>query len=383
MANFLNVADTYGRGRADAQSEQINALNMDAARSRMKSEKQQYDASQKRQNTEWLAGATRFALENPAAVPQLVQEGKSRGIFGPDLTPENVTPAELEEVYQSAIVALGGSGPEPKGTSGMQEYQFARSQGFQGSFQDWKKTTKSAGVNINNIPSPAAGYQNVFDDQGQLLRQDPIPGGPADQKLTEAQEMESLKATQASNAASLGAEDIDRAILTMLTGTLPDTGWGDVLKHIPGTDAKKLEGLLSTVQAKVGFGELQAMRDSSPTGGALGQVSEREINFLQALQGSLDQSQSKHVLIYNLNRLWNGYQDVIHGPDGGPERRLLSENQIKNLLAQKQSPEAIVNSFTTADAGSGLPVVVTDQDYDALPQGTRFVDENGQEYIKN
>jgi hypothetical protein len=66
------------------------------------------------------------------------------------------------------------------------------------------------------------------------------------------------------------------------------------------------------------------MRQQSPTGGALGQVSEREINFLQSVAGSLDQAQDKAELTDNLNRLWNTYQDVIHGPGDGPQRRPLA-----------------------------------------------------------
>ena len=42
------------------------------------------------------------------------------------------------------------------------------------------------------------------------------------------------------------------------------------------------------------------MRDASPTGGALGQVSERELGFLQSVFGSLDQSQSAEELAYNI-----------------------------------------------------------------------------------
>ena len=45
------------------------------------------------------------------------------------------------------------------------------------------------------------------------------------------------------------------------------------------------------------------MREASPTGGALGQVSEREIAFLQALLGDLEQSRNPEILMYNLERL--------------------------------------------------------------------------------
>ena len=44
--------------------------------------------------------------------------------------------------------------------------------------------------------------------------------------------------------------------------------------------------------SSIGFDRLQAMRDASPTGGALGQVSERELSQLNASIANLRQSQS-------------------------------------------------------------------------------------------
>ena len=55
------------------------------------------------------------------------------------------------------------------------------------------------------------------------------------------------------------------------------------------------------------------MRDASPTGGALGQVSERELGFLQSVFGSLDQSQSAEELAYNIQLLQYVYNSIIHG----------------------------------------------------------------------
>lgn len=71
---------------------------------------------------------------------------------------------------------------------------------------------------------------------------------------------------------------------------------------VPGTPAKNLAATIDTIRANIGFEELQAMRDASPTGGALGQVTEREIAFLQSVLGSLEQSQGHEQLRGNLGR---------------------------------------------------------------------------------
>ena len=66
------------------------------------------------------------------------------------------------------------------------------------------------------------------------------------------------------------------------------TGWGGILSYLPKTDARRLSGLVQSIKANIGFDRLQEMRDSSPTGGALGQVAVQEINFLQSTIDTLD-----------------------------------------------------------------------------------------------
>lgn len=87
---------------------------------------------------------------------------------------------------------------------------------------------------------------------------------------------------------------------------------------IPGSSAKDLRESVKTVQALIGFDELQDMRDASPTGGALGQVSEREIDFLQALGGSINLSQSNEQLTKNLQRIQEAFDTLylVNAPDG-------------------------------------------------------------------
>lgn len=69
---------------------------------------------------------------------------------------------------------------------------------------------------------------------------------------------------------------------------------------IPGSPARDLQATLDTIKSNVGFDKLQQMRNNSPTGGALGQVSEMENRLLQSVSGSLDQGQSPEQLKANL-----------------------------------------------------------------------------------
>jgi len=104
---------------------------------------------------------------------------------------------------------------------------------------------------------------------------------------------------------SLGSDKINRMTAAIdsaieKVGTTTAGFVGSNLANIPGTKARDLKAQIDTIRANIGFDELQKMRDSSPTGGALGNVSEKEIAFLQALLANLEQSQSPEQLKENL-----------------------------------------------------------------------------------
>lgn len=78
---------------------------------------------------------------------------------------------------------------------------------------------------------------------------------------------------------------------------------GNIGRQIAGTPAHDLSKTLISIQANLGFETLQQMRDNSPTGGALGQVTERELELLQSAWTSLAQSQSPRQFRDNLLKL--------------------------------------------------------------------------------
>jgi hypothetical protein len=63
---------------------------------------------------------------------------------------------------------------------------------------------------------------------------------------------------------------------------------------------------LELIQANLGFGELQDMREASPTGGALGQVSEKELGLLIKAQKPIDVGITPKKFATELDRLRNG-----------------------------------------------------------------------------
>jgi hypothetical protein len=125
---------------------------------------------------------------------------------------------------------------------------------------------------------------------------------PAPQQEAYNKAVRGLEEFTAQNA--IVVEDIDRALATT---SWASTGPMAAAKDLPIfggiTPAGQMESLLSTIEANVGFDKLQAMREASPTGGALGSVTERELAFLQSVFGSLRQDTSEENVRYNLTRL--------------------------------------------------------------------------------
>lgn len=98
---------------------------------------------------------------------------------------------------------------------------------------------------------------------------------------------------------------VDQYIDVALRQSNPwSTGFiGNLSSYIAGTPAHDLSKTLTTIRANLGFETLQEMRDNSPTGGALGQVSNIENELLQSTWGNLMQSQSEAQLRENLQRI--------------------------------------------------------------------------------
>jgi hypothetical protein len=125
---------------------------------------------------------------------------------------------------------------------------------------------------------------------------------------------------QAQQVCNIVVKDIDRAIKLVDTSTLPTTGLvGGLLSNVGGTAARDVRALVDTVKANIGFQELSKMRQASPTGGALGQVTVRELELLQATIANLEQSQTAGQFKENLGRVKEAYLDIVHGPGNRPE----------------------------------------------------------------
>lgn len=181
--------------------------------------------------------------------------------------------------------------------------------------------TKGQTINVggnNDIGTIPQGMMVTRDPQGNVTGMVAIPGGPVDQKAKDDAAQAATKANTRNASANIVVDDIDRALANIDASPTLNTGVGAAITgKVPGTPAFNTDALIQTVKANAGFDKLQAMREASPTGGALGAVSDAENQMLQAAIGNLSTSQNREQLQYNLKRVSNIYRDIIDGPGNG------------------------------------------------------------------
>jgi len=167
----------------------------------------------------------------------------------------------------------------------------------------WVKLVQSGQAKIDNVPAEyrgvvaqgLAGAPKGDDPKAQYVR------SQADEALTNI-------------STALGFLDNAEADFKLSESAIGRAVGG----LVPGSQTADLNAALSTVRALVGFNALQKMREASPTGGALGQITERELAFLQSVEGSLNTNQSTEQLTATIQRIQKSFLTLklVNSPDG-------------------------------------------------------------------
>ena len=305
---------------------------------------------------------------------------------------------ELEKKRFEAELAAAQSGGTP--TANMREYEYAKENGYGGTFEQWVKDgggASEAGETFAMQPTyyritdPATGQPSVkfvqFGNRG-TFKETALPEGaepaipvqqlntetgftpvtkfgdkPANAEVTpidnqgaardtaigkgEGERQVELpekrrKAEGALNALKrqqrVVGEDVDKAIKSANDMGLFTTGFlGDLSKAVAGTPAYDLSQTLLTIQAGIGFDKLQEMRANSPTGGALGAISEKENLLLQAVNGATAQGQSKEQFTANLARIKTLMDEVVE------ERRAAFEQDFGGASSSDDAPDEVTD----------------------------------------
>jgi hypothetical protein len=201
---------------------------------------------------------------------------------------------------------------------------------------DTKALVPTASVPASDLDAFAkVSRGEVTSARGLTPGMTPKQQAEADTKAAENQPKAQLSVTSARNKAEVVSKKVDEALGK--TGFFTTGLAGAGLSMIPGTPAYDLDKAIDTVKANIGFKELQEMRASSPTGGALGQIAVQEIDYLQAAIASLKQGQSEEALRNNLgaikkhfegwkNAVERAYQEQYGSVPGAPQASPAADN---------------------------------------------------------
>ena len=216
---------------------------------------------------------------------------------------------------------------------------------------------------IADIPEAMQAYERLRS-QGPMMSFDPAELS-AVTPATAVAMLPELRAKRAAEAAKLKAEldkaapkkddgrdaeaarrkaygvvsSIDSALSIIKKNPATTTGLGSYLRFLPATKAKLLDKKLDTIKAQLGFAELQAMRDASKTGGALGQVTERELQFLQSTIDAIEPDLSAEDLQRNLNNVRNVMLAIAHGTQDPRMAAVLGQGEQSSSVIRTYNPE--------------------------------------------
>ena len=170
-------------------------------------------------------------------------------------------------------------------------------------------------IGVSKMPT----LKSVALPNGQLVWENEVTGTRSEpQDTLEASEQDRERIEKLSS--DLAA--VDNVLLTVTEArelSKDPTGTG-VLYNIAslgiGTSARELAGKISTLQSTLAFDRLQKMRDNSKTGGALGQVSNIELQLLQNSLTALDPIVGKEAFEKQLQKVekhYNNFRKALLG----------------------------------------------------------------------
>lgn len=226
--------------------------------------KEREEVGRANRTVEWLAqqpGGQQFAALADALGPQAAVQAYMQAQKGND-------PTALQQNYEYALAQ--GMSPEE-----------ARKWVSNGTSVN--VNTGSNGQNIGTIPQ---GYTAVPDPSNPSgFRMEAIPGGPEDKSQAQA-----AAAGNAATATDVITTAAQRARDAAGNRAMGGVGQGIVAAVNPYSDSAEVARQVEVLKSNAKIENLQAMRAASPTGGALGAVSDSESAMLAAKAGALDPS---------------------------------------------------------------------------------------------
>lgn len=173
---------------------------------------------------------------------------------------------------------------------------------------DWDAIGKAAmgfGPEAEHARRLIDGYDKWQKDTAQAEK---------DKQAVASAEQKKQNAIDAGRADAARAVEAINSVENILASDSATTGaLGAASALVPGTKAYDLRAHLQTVKGLIGLDKLQQMRNASPTGGALGNVTEGEHRILQNAVAALDPNMSHDEFARNLSIVKMLMSDIVNG----------------------------------------------------------------------
>lgn len=182
-------------------------------------------------------------------------------------------------------------------------------------FKSWMDASKGTDKPPQN-PFMSAGDGKFFNWQTGEYVTDPNAAPDPKELAADA------KALAAQGRRDTATQTITDAAATArkLAGSGDNTGIaGAAWAMNPETDAAELRRQVEVLKSNASIENLTAMRQASPTGGALGSVTERENAMLAAAAGAIDPNAKKEDFVRALDNYELTLLQIIHGPQAGKQ----------------------------------------------------------------
>jgi hypothetical protein len=268
------------------------------------------------QLTDYLRKAqSDYALIQQRTAEKLTPEVRNAVAYASSIAPQGTE--EFNKAYQAKLDEMT-SKAEKAPPNMVAEYQFAKTPdggGFKGSFQEFV-TARALASRPPGQPRPEQPPVPVVDPKtGKVIlvsREEAIAN-----RLTPASAMESLSPKEIQNreakypqaktavtAFETNAEKLAKDLETLADSKGLEGITGLIGGRTPAItkEARAAEALYKSIVARGGFNELQNLRNASPTGGALGNVSNQEGQQLKNAFAPLELTQNASDLKAALKR---------------------------------------------------------------------------------
>lgn len=270
-------------------------------------------------------------------------------------------PLRQLQIEKSRIELEKLRNPKPKTTDDITEYNFAVENGYQGSFQDFMMDMKKAGatnvsttLNTGDMPDarpivdkPEKAFQRRWDPERQTWVDEAIPGSSAERDALEEQQAAEARQNAADTATDVVTTSAMRARDAAGKRDFGSAGTS-LIGNLPWTDSAEVVRNVDALKSMAAAENLNQMRRQSKTGGALGNVTEKELKLLQDKSGALNVNSP--TFLRDLDDYERTLLRTIHGVERGdsifdqtrseasfPDVSTMDAAQISDLMSERPS----------------------------------------------